>query len=310
MKTRLNWIGLFLFFALTPDAFGLISPSTLQIVTSSVGPIIQQILIFLIAILVGLFLKAKKRLRKNRLLFLGVIVIVGVAGLSVFQSPSLSQSDMEILDSNEFHRIEYANHLDINEIDFSDYVLIDLLEHDHVHIKNHLLQTNIYNIKYLIKTKKIKAFLSSINVSKKTPLLFYCNVGWSSKAAAYFLNKLGYNTFYVDVQSLNEIDHILVNYPIKNESSKIVNLLNLDNKVNYTILIFNSIETHTCYIAPNIKKIQINPSVKLSKDYSCKISKVSDINSTEVLCLTPLQCALSSRYVDSPDVIYYLELGQ
>lgn len=301
-------------------AYAFFSPSTLQLLSASLGTL-GQVLVVLITAIISFGIKLKRGKIKKILLvsfFSVFLVCVGIVGWRFYNLKKLNS----ILFDNDWwekFRLEYlskfADYSDrfidldqINKSEYDEFKKISLFP-ENMLLTGTILWTDIFQLKELISTNKIGELLVDYNITKKDKLLLYCNVGWNSISSAYLLNKLGYNAYWTRLNQLKTKDYVeFYHFPLNGKELPIIVPLKKDEEdKNYILFMFHKIEDDFCNpenypseIRNKLKKIVIWPGEQM-EDEICDIPK-AEFNEifdkySKIVCLSKIDCILTQHYL-------------
>lgn len=252
------------------ETYAFYSPTSLQLLAASVGPIIKNLLIIVITAIISMGITKKKN--KKRILtfaialFFVLVLILTIRYLTLksMNQPSVTVSDLkklsyESLKSNKPENIEadqefmQSHFVDLNNISIADYDDFKVIMLEHNPEEEFYLRNSIYvpstELWSVLKENKstFKEFLHSINYSLNDKYLFVCHHGTMSSIIAYLSLDFGLDSYYSSLVSM-ENEELLFGDFIENankDNSVIIKKFFPEKKdEKYIIFIFGTDEAH------------------------------------------------------------------
>jgi len=251
------------------ETYAFYSPTSLQLLASSIGPVIRNLLIIVITAIISMSIKKKNKKKILVLVFIVLFVLIVTTGIRYLIIKSMNEYHVTVSDlkkltydrlrSNKPKDIkadqEFMNlhFVDLNNISMDDYnnFTVIMLEHnpeEEFYLKNSIYvpSTELWSV---LKENKstFEEFLYSINCSPNDKYLFVCHHGTMSSIIAYLSLDFGLDAYYSSLVSMKNEELLSGNF-IKNA--------NRDNSViikkffpektdsNYIIFIFGTDEAH------------------------------------------------------------------
>ncbi|RLC37334.1 MAG: hypothetical protein DRH33_05905, partial [Candidatus Nealsonbacteria bacterium] len=229
-------------------------------------------------------------------------------------------NQLPILNENSFAEIYSHNkdllknrYIDLNKITKSEYKTfkkINLLPNGPLELTDATFSINFIELKQLISDNKIDEFFKESQISKKDKLLLYCYTGHTSALAAYFLNNLGYNTYFTSLKEVKNKNYLKFNrFPLSQKNIPLILPFKKESSDRYYIFfMFHSQEDEFCDpsnypedIRNRLRKIVVWPQETL-KNHQCPVPEI-DFNeifneSSKIVCLNNLDCLLTQHYLD------------
>jgi rhodanese-related sulfurtransferase len=262
------------------ESYAFFSPSSLQLLASSIGPWIQYLIVIIITTIVSFSIRIKKS-KKNIiigliLVLLIIFVVVGLKYIRLKNLNTISQpafiSELEGLPMLKIDEINDNQGIKFDD-SFSEerYISFDSLNeseyHDYKKIVVFWYMANEYPLKDAIyidaddlweginfEQEMVNIYLNEFNISKKNKLLFICYEGWTSQLISYFFYKKGYNSYYGSLNTIDNVEYIDSDNlkEINNARSIIVDYLDYDIDTKYYLFLFNIEENYYIYHFPSL----------------------------------------------------------
>ncbi len=306
-----------------------LSPSTIQILSGAVGGWLQAIIVFLITFIVTLGLKIKKKRTKKIFIALGIILLIIVSIIVFYRYNKISKINKKTInveDISKLNAIELEDYeiifdenfakerkLDIDDIkpeDYEEYRIIVLAWHlqNEFKIKDALYMDFITLWESIRQDLFVDTKIKSINISKESKIILFCNHGWASQIVAYKLYELGYDAYYSsfnDISNSQYLEHTQMD--IKGHSPILIKetKINEINKGDYTYFLFNIQEEYTVCnnnieIFKSIQPIEASRFGKITLNTMCeniKIGEITQLDHKKLLCFSDLHCLLSQHFI-------------
>jgi len=308
-----------LFFAFD-EVYAFFSPNTLQLLTASVGSGIWQAIVFLLVTIVSLGIRIKnKNIRRIGLvvLFLGLTICLVLGSSHFYKLKGLNQ--LLSLNESEFAKIyeridiptdRFINLNKIDQLEYDSFKKVNLVRGQNIKLFDTTTAISLFKLKEIMMINKTEEYLQAHGIAKEDKVLAYCNFGWSSSLAAYFLNKLGYNVYYTKLNKLESKDYIEFDrFPLTGTWIPIIAPLEREKSDrHYIVFMFHEVEDEFCDpevysqdIRNLLKKIVIWPE-ETSKKEQCHIPEVEFgrifAEHSKIVCLNKLDCILTQHYID------------
>jgi len=243
------------------------SPSTFQLLTASIGPWIQYILVLIITSIITFAIKTKKNWKKYLkvilLISLAIMIVIicinyfvllnkntnnnpalldELAGLSIHEMMAIDK-ERDINFDEKILKEKYTSLNNLSKEEYNNYKKIVLWDLGEEYPIKNTTYINIHKLWELLNNDhdKLEKHLNYHNITKDDKILFICHTGWSSQIASYYLDKIGYKTFHTRINDINNTKFIDSNRikEINNARSIIVKPLTYLSKENYFLFLFN-----------------------------------------------------------------------
>ncbi len=315
---------LILLFVAFDEVYAFFSPNTLQLLTASVGSGILQAIVFLLATIVSLEIKIKNKNIKtigSIVLFSGLIICLILGGSHFYKFKELNQ--LLSLNESEFAKIykridvpmdRFINLNKIDQLEYDTFKKVSLVSGQNIQLFDTTTAISLFELKEIMMINKTEEYLQAHGVTKEDKVLAYCNFGWSSSLAAYFLNKLDYNIYYTELNRLESKDYIEFDrFPLIGTWIPIIAPLEREKSDrHYIVFMFHEVEDEFCdpevypqEIRNLLKKIVIWPETTF-EDEQCHIPEVEFdeifVEHSKIVCLNKLDCILTQHYIDYLDL--------
>lgn len=310
-----------LFFSFYPGiVYAFFSPDTLQLLSASFSSGIGQAIVILIATVISFGIKIKKGKIKKILsisLFSSLLVCLVVGSFHFYNLRKLNR--LLSLNESEFAMIyEHINvptdrFIDLNtisQLEYDTFKKVSLIKRQGIQLVNTAAEISLFQLKEIMPKNQTEEYLEARGITKKDKVLAYCNNGWSSSLAAYFLNQLGYDVYYTKLNQLESKDYVEFNhFSLTGTEIPIIVPFEKEKSDKYYIcFMFHEVEDEFCDpeiysgdIRDRLRKIVVWPE-KTLKNQQCDIpqiefEKIFDENS-KIVCLNKLDCILTQHYLD------------
>jgi len=266
----IRFIGILMVFFLTciEESQAFFSPSSLQLLASSIGPWVQYLLVITITAIISLSIKIKnkKRILTLSLIFFILLLFIILGRFYIIKSLNQHQvgiNDLQKLsyDNLKAHKpqtIEFnqtfldSHFVDLNSISLEEYHGFRAIMLEHNPDKEYKLM----GAKYIPSTRlwsllkenisTINNFLNSVNISLNDKLLFVCHHGTMSSIIAYLFSNRGFDSYYSSLVSMDN-PALIKGSLIKDaniQNSIITKPFHLQKNDNFIIFIFGTDEAH------------------------------------------------------------------
>lgn len=311
----------FLFIILPGTADAFFSPNNLQIVEELVNAGTGQVAVGLIATIISFGFWLKRGRIKNILisfLLLFVVILIIKGGFMFFQIREInklsfiSEADFVNIYTNSTIVMPKDRFINLDKIELDEYnsfKKMSLVGGQDIQLIDTNIFTSIFQLKENISAGIIDQYLKTLGINKTDKILAYCNTGWSSSLASYFLNQLGYNVYYAQLNKLEKKDYLkFERFPLTGlKVPVILPLKPADNDNCYVFFMFHEVEDEFCDISNysleiknKLRKVVVWPE-KTSEKEQCDVFKIEmeEIfkDNSKIVCLSKMDCILTQNYL-------------
>ncbi len=216
MRFKSIIIAFFILSANFVEAF--FSPQTLSNVASGMGSFLQIIFITIITFLITFSKKIwRVKHRKKAIYFLITLLIIYSIFITIIQiknanHTSLSNDMLFLYEHQDFDNLNNFNRrINLNELDekeYNSFTKINTMPMAVVGLKGTKLNISLLMLRESFRYNITETWLRFNGISKNNKILLYCNNGYTSKALSYYLNGLGYNSYYSGISHLENLNYL------------------------------------------------------------------------------------------------------
>ena len=306
------------------------SPSTLQLVSVTIGNFFKQIVIIIIAFVVSLLILLKSKLKNLKytkyIVFISIFIIFAFFLINFKRISNLNKDNLpfaecykvdepwecildkktENSDYKEFREIRYVDLNKINLNEYNEYTVIPVIGGVQISLVNEVKNREMDFFKFLDK-KSFSDYLFEFDKNKK--ILFYCYHGTYSSVIAFHAFSLGYNAYYSDLEKLTN-DKIINSSLITQQKNSIIILPESYKKNNYSLFIsftfghgfeFGDIVTKFIKEAysPIIVYMYNEDFIRKFNDAQESTKIKNEMLNSNILCVNDLECLMMQHFINS-----------
>ena len=318
-------------------SYAFFSPSTLQLLSSSIGPILRQIIVAAITAIVAFSIKIRKKRTKKLIVAICSIILIVLLVIAGFRFNTLRKRDSQVLTLDELilldvHELYYrnvtfgnytkTNFIDLNNIDeetYNRFKKVFMVWPIGVSLKDsiYLDFSTVWNSLRNFEDEQLEEFLSSMGITKEDKILVVCNMGFTSTIFSYFLNERGYEAHLSSLEMVAN-EKLIKSSIIKKmnqENYVIIDELNPSNSdENYIIFFFGidecivlfdykygllDLEDNLIVKERGVMLILQSPDTSLQTECNQQPSDFDEVygEGSKIVCLTNLHCLLTQHHL-------------
>lgn len=254
------------------DAFAYFSPETIKLLTHSVNPAVLGVIVTFVVNVAVFFKRFTHKHHRIAILVVTALVIF-VPTFVIFNRVNTLRSinetsEVDITQLDEWNKLlayfeneegddvfedaheteeideeirEHTTYVNLEEgVKSGDYKVVDILcSQNPVKVADQRCKLSFEIYSNLGDKEKVEAIMTAYGYSKETPLLIYCEAGFTTSRIAFILTAYGYNVAWGALGDITDFSLIDTDFEPKVNTEILVDELNYQPNGSYAYFLFN-----------------------------------------------------------------------